>query len=719
MRLLYIFVLAALVAACGPQAQPTATPEPAPYGLVEPFLSAWRAAGGEALGPPRTPPLWIDGRLVQLFAGVKIVAGDQAGALVDPQPANWEQQLPAELLALEAASQRVTIKVQHVREPPAVEPLRPLMIEVTVTGYSGPVELRFYDSTLDEVSRVSLRIEHGAGLGELLPAGALGPQWALALIDGRQAGAQSGLFKLVAETTVQTGLADLDKLYPRLKSFMEQAAISYRLDDQPVRGYRSPDNPLLWLRDHVYQGRGFRYFEQDVTSALDAFRRAQFADGSFPDVLDYPERFTTAFRKEVEADLEFLFIQGVYEAWQMTGNDAWLATNLPAMRKAVMYITSDPLRWDEERGLIKRPFTIDMWDFSYGPTTLSPDGKPAPRHWIDETTVWGVFHGDNTGLIRALELLALTEVRVGDPANAARYRALAEQMLERLNNLAWNGDFFTHFVPSDQDFQVPGVDIKEQLSLSNAYALNRGILSERQGEAIINSYFRRRDFDRAFAEWYSIDPPFPAGSYGMGGGKGEQPGEYVNGGIMPLVGGELARGAFRYGSEPYGFDILRRYAALTELTGESYLWYYPDGRAGISGPNTLATDGWGAGAMIGALIEGAAGVSDRGSRFSDLVLSPRWSALPEMRNAYVVARYAASTGYVAYTWEQGERSMGLHLSSSAKRVFVRLLLPKDAPETLQGTLNGQPIEVGLQRDIRSRYATVRIEGGIGEVVVSW
>jgi hypothetical protein len=719
MRLLYIFVLTALLAACGPTTLPTATPEPAPYGLQEPFLSAWRAAGGEALGPPRTPPLWIDGRLVQLFAGVKIVAGDQAGALVDPQPANWEQQLPAELLALEAASQQATIEVQNVREPPTVAPLRPLMIAATVEGYSGALELRFYDSTLREASRVSLTIKDGVGVSEMLPAGALGPQWVLALIDGRLAGAQSGLFKLEAETTVQTGLADLDKLYPRLKGFMEQAAISYRLDGQQVRGYRSPDNPLLWLRDHVYQGRGFRYFEQDVTSALDAFRRAQLPNGSFPDVLDYPERFTTAFRKEVEADLEFLFIQGVYEAWQMTGNDEWLAKNLPAMRNAVTYITSDPLRWDEERGLIKRPFTIDMWDFSYGPTTLSPDGKPAPRHWIDEATVWGVFHGDNSGLIYALELLALAEVRVGDPANAARYRALAEQMLERLNNLAWNGDFFTHFVPSDPAFQVPGVDITEQLSISNAYALNRGMLSERQGEAIVNSYFGRRDFARAFAEWYSIDPPFPAGSYGMGGGKGEQPGEYVNGGIMPLVGGELARGAFRYGSEPYGFDILRRYAALTELTGESYLWYYPDGRAGISGPNTLATDGWGAGAMIGALIEGAAGISDRGSRFSDLVLSPRWSALPEMRNAYVVARYGTSTGYVAYTWERGERSLRLHISSTAEQAFVRLLLPKDAPETLDGTLNGQPVEVGLQRDVRSRYATVRIEGGSGVVVVSW
>jgi hypothetical protein len=716
MRLFHVFVLIAMLAGCGPTALPTATPVPAPYGLQEPFLSAWRSAGGEVLGPPRTPPLWIDGRLVQMFAGVKIVAGGQAGALVDPQPAGWEQQLPADVLAYAAASQRAMLALAG---DGAVAPLRPVTVTASVAGYSGPLELRFYDSALREAGRVSATLRDGRGEFVILPAGTLGPQWAIALIDGKIAGVQSALFRLEAQTTVQTGLADLDALYPRLRGFMEKAAVAYTLEGQPVRGYRSPDNPLLWLRDHVYQGRGFRYFEPDVTSTLEAFRQAQLANGSFPDVLDYPERFVRAFRKEVEADLEFLFIQGVYEAWQLTGDDAWLRENLPAMRVAVDYITSDPLRWDAERGLVKRPYTIDMWDFSYGPTTTSPDGKPAPRHWIDDQTVWGVFHGDNTGLIQALEMLALAEVRVGDPTNAARYRALAEDMLERLNNLAWNGAFFTHFVPSDPAFQVVGVDITKQLSLSNAYALNRGVLSERQGEAIVNSYFARRDFARAFAEWYSIDPPFPAGSYGMGGGKGEQPGEYVNGGIMPLVGGELARGAFRYGSEAYGFDILRRYAAFTELTGASYLWYYPDGRAGISSPDTLATDGWGAGAMIGALIEGAAGVSDRGSRFSDLVLSPRWAAQPEISQAYVVARYGASDGYVAYTWQRGERSLRLRLSSTAEQAFVRLLLPKEAPETLQGTLNDQPVVVGLQRDVRSRYDTVAVQGGVAEIVIEW
>ncbi|NTV64339.1 MAG: hypothetical protein HGA65_12490, partial [Oscillochloris sp.] len=546
-----------------------------------------------------------------------------------------------------------------------------------------------------------------------------GPQWALALVDGQLAGSRSELFTLDATTQMTTGDSEIDALYPRIQDFMRQDVVEYELNGRMVHGYRSPDNPLLWLRDHVYQARAARYFDPDLTSLLNAFRAAQRPDGSFPDVIDYPRYFAKATRKETESDLEFLFVQGVYEAWQASGDDGWLAQNLDAMRRALHYITSDPLRWDAKRGLVRRPHTIDMWDFSYGPTTTSPEGNPAPRHWIDDQTIWGTFHGDNTGLAHALILMGMMERQVGDRARGDSYDQQAYEIIDRLNKLSWNGHFFTHFVPEDSNFQPSGVDASQQISLSNAYALNRGTLDERQGQHIVESYYQRRDFSRAFADWYSIDPPFPAGSYGMAGGKGENPGEYVNGGIMPLVGGELARGAFRYGHEVYGFDILRRYAALTQLTGASYLWYYPDGRAGISGADTLSTDGWGAGAMLDALIEGAAGITDVKQRLRDLVLSPRWAIDPAFRDVRVVARYAASDGYVAYIWQRRDRSIRLALSSSSSVSYVRILLPTDVPDQAQITLNGSPTELVITRSGPSRYASLPISGGSGEVVVSW
>ncbi|WP_238613489.1 hypothetical protein [Candidatus Oscillochloris fontis] len=707
-------LLAFLLIACAPLA-PADPSDPVanPHGLAEPFFGTWRTSGGEAvLGAPLGSPRWVDEYQVQFFAQAAITAVDAGRAVVDRYAPEWQARYPADLLSLPVAPLRASVSLVDIHEALA-QPLLPVRLALRIEGYTGPAEVRLYDAQLHPTATVSAEVVDGHAEVSVTARGGLGPQWAIVLVDGQLAGARSQIFVLEATTAIQTGDAELDALYPRLHGFMQQDVVSYALHGQMVRGYRSPDNPLLWLRDHVYQGRSFRYFETDMTSLLDAFRQAQRADGSFPDVLDYPERFVQATRKEVESDLEFLFVQGVYEAWQTTGDDVWLANQLEAMRRALAYSTSDPLRWDAERGLVRRPYTIDMWDFAYGPTTLSPDGKPAPRHWITPDTIWGTFHGDNTGLAQALKLMALMEARVGDAMRGEAYAQQAQQIMERLNQLAWNGNFYTHFVPE----AAPDLVLSPQLSLSNAYALNRGVLSSSQARAIIESYYQRRDFGRAFAEWYSIDPPFPAGTYGMAGGKGENPGEYVNGGIMPLVGGELARGAFRYGYEAYGFDILRRYAALTRLTDATYLWYYPDGRPGISGPDTLDTDGWGAGAMLAALIEGAAGVRDAQSRMRDVILSPRWAADPTLSQVRVVARYPASDGYIAYLWQREANALRLSLSGSADVLYINLLLPADAPGAVQLQIDGLAVEAGIARSGPSRYLSFSAPADAREILV--
>nr|WP_238530440.1 hypothetical protein [Oscillochloris trichoides] len=710
--LLALWIL--LLIACAPLgATDPADPVANPHGLAEPFFRTWRTNGGEAgLGAPLGGPRWVDEYQVQFFSQALITAVDASRAVVERSASEWPTRYPADLLSLPVAPLRASVSLVDIHEALA-QPLLPVRLALRVEGYSGPAEVRVYDAQLRPTETVPVQVADGRAQVTVTARGRLGPQWALVLVDGQLAGAQSQIFVLEANTSIQTGDAELDALYPRLHGFMQQDVVSYALHGQMVRGYRSPDNPLLWLRDHVYQGRSFRYFESDMTSLLDAFRAAQREDGSFPDVLDYPERFVQATRKEVESDLEFLFVQGVYEAWQASGDDVWLQGQLEAMRRAITYITTNPLRWDAERGLVRRPYTIDMWDFAYGPTTISPDGKPAPRHWITPDTIWGTFHGDNTGLAQALNLMALMEARVGDAARGAAYAQQAQQIMERLNQLAWNGNFYTHFVPED----APELQSDQQLSLSNAYALNRGVLSRSQGRAIIESYYQRRDFGRAFAEWYSIDPPFPAGTYGMAGGKGENPGEYVNGGIMPLVGGELARGAFRYGYEGYGFDILRRYAALTRLTDATYLWYYPDGRPGISGPDTLDTDGWGAGAMLAALIEGAAGVRDAQSCMRDVILSPRWAADASLNHVRVVARYPASDGYIAYRWQREEGALRLSLSGSAELLYINLLLPNEAPDDVQLQIDGVTVEAGIARIGPSRYLSFSVPADVREILV--
>lgn len=606
---------------------------------------------------------------------------------------------------------------------PRLQPLQSWQGEIEVPGITdGPVDVIVFDAQHREIARIPATSTAGVVRVEVVPQGAVGQATVAVLRDQRPVLDPVPLYELDPQSTVQTDDPVYTAIYTQTVQFIRQSMRSYPLNSKVIRGYRSPDNPLLWLRDHVYQGRGFRYFETDVTSLLEAFRDAQRPDGSLPDWVDMPELGVKAGRKEVESDLEFLYVQGIYEAWQMSGDQDWMLSMLPSARRAMTYITSDPLRWNAELGLVRRPYTIDMWDFEYGDTTTNPEtGKPAPRHWIDDKTVWGIFHGDNTGVISALRMLATMEVMARNEAAADAYHAQADAMQTRLLKLSWNGNFFTHFVPEDPNWRAPGVDMAAQLSISNAYALNRGILRKQETQFVLNSYYARgQSRPDVVLPWFSMDPPFPAYAYGMAGRKGELPGEYVNGGIMPLVGGELARAAFRNDYEPFGFDTLRHYAVLVQRFGGSYLWYYPNGQPGISGPDTVPYDGWGASAMLAALMEGAAGIYDIAYRYDVAQVVPRWVFDPAVRSAYVVARSAASDGYVAYQWQRSDRRITLQITGSGTQLKLLIPLPAEAPAQVRVEIDGEPqTNPSIFDTGKTRYVVLNAPQISHRIIVEW
>jgi hypothetical protein len=694
------------------------------HSLCGAFLAYWQRAGGLAVfGYPLSEPApeqnEADGRIytVQYFERNRFEhhpenppAAQVLLGLLGSWRAGW-------LLGEARALPPHVLRADIAGPAGVLAPLTPLTLSVSVPGYSGPAELRIFDSTGREQTRLALDLGESVAQVDLIAAGALGPHPAALLIDGRVAGLAGAAYTLDAQTGLSTGLARYDNMLARVRDMLGQDVLEFDFGPRRVRGYRSPDNEMLWLRDHVHQSLGFRYFEQDMVSLLDFFRSIQRPDGAFDDYVGRPEWGAPHERTEVEADLEYLFVQGVYQAWQATGDDAWLRASLPAMRRGLAYITSDPLRWEPGLGLVKRPFTIDTWDFEYGGPTTRPDGSTAPRHWIDADTKWSIMHGDNTGLAYAMTLLARIDERLGEGADAQRWRAEATALMQRLNAASWNGTFFTHqvhLVP----VVVPGVDERQQLSLSNAYALNREVLSPAQAASILAEYQRRRAQGGAFAEWYSINPPFPADSFGTQRGWGKYPGEYVNGGIMPLVGGELARGAFRWGDPRYGFDILARYYFMITQQGGSYLWYYPEGNPGKSSPSTLATDGWGSSAMLAALTEGAAGVTDRGALFRTVDLAPCWSADPEVQSAVVTLRYPASLGYVAYRWERLPDGLRIQVSGpQAGR--LRLLLPEGAPEELEVYVGGGPAPFQLTGADPARYVELDLPADPADIRVIW
>ena len=143
-------------------------------------------------------------------------------------------------------------------------------------------------------------------------------------------------------------------------------------------------------------------------------------------------------------------------------------------------------------------------------------------------------------------------------------------MEERLDALAWNGDFYTHWIAENPDYHPDvGVDMSKQVSLSNAWSLNRGLPKEKC-VAILKTYQRIRQEmpSSSPGEFYGIYPPFQMDF------THNDPGmvwEYVNGGVLSVVAGELAKGAFENGFENYGVDILKR----EKLVADRFRGYLP------------------------------------------------------------------------------------------------------------------------------------------------
>lgn len=515
-------------------------------------------------------------------------------------------------------------------------------------------------------------------------------------------------------TYVRTGSPEFDELFPRVRKFLEQDTMDMRIDGQTIRGYRSPDTPSVWIRDHSDMMRGFRYFEKDLVSAVDHFAETQGRNGR---IFDYftvqPEKlpcerenWTKYVRVPVEADVEYRFVKAAFLAWQTTGDDDWIASLLPHLEKALAYAFSHPWRWDPEHQLVKRAYTIDSWDFAY----------TAGRHdWlqfqIDDDTFWGILHGDNSGYHEACLHLSIIYRHLRKTERASYWSDFAEGLRKRMNAACWNGRYYTHFVKLSP-VTIPGVDEATQLSFSNAMNINRGVTSHAQAVSILREYQKRKHATNAFAEWFSIEPPFPDGIFGDEKIVG---GAYCNGGIMPLVGGELARAYLEHGFEEQGVGTLRQYFRMIAEKNETYLWYTPEGTPSSvdtsTSPDAMPTDGWGSSAMLYGFLEGLVGVQDHARLFEQTTLAPRWHAAG-ITEAEARVGYEVSGASIAYAYR--EHASGIELSIEAERSAIRLhlLIPSDATvESVSDSTGNRPFTESRIESSRYVDLTLDVKGG--------
>ena len=472
---------------------------------------------------------------------------------------------------------------------------------------------------------------------------------------------------------------------------------------------------LNWIRDHVHQMKGYRHWEYDLTSFLDFILDTQRADGQFYELIKqlddihwtfvppdcsilYPEDNQSLVRLELEADVEYLMVEGCLQAWRVTGDDAWLRRALPRLEKGIDYMTSDPKRWDKAHGLCMRPYTIDTWDFT------NDLGSGSNRSVVLAEPM-AIMHGDNSGVFQAMNQLAWINERFGNAAKAASWRARAAALKANMFRHLWNGRFFRHQLPLN--CEPLDEHEKDRLSLSMAYALNRGILTTEQMRGVVAEYKARRKTTRGFSEWFTIDPAYPSF-------KNYKPGEYVNGALSPFTAGELAKGAFECGEEAYGWDILDRVAKMVKRDGGNLYFLYDP----ITGePQGRGPSAWGAAAILSAVDEGLAGVQDIDAQYGKIRFAPRWAVTPFQEGRYLTG-YEAAHKTVDVRWIFTERGFRYHLRSPARTVAAHLLVPSGkTPKTL--LVNGGETAFTISSVGESRYvdATVSPVGGVADFEV--
>jgi len=453
----------------------------------------------------------------------------------------------------------------HIEDLPAGRPVEPLE-KLTVRGGENGSVISVTDAVGREYARRRAREKVQFAVG-----GAAGTH-TLILED-----ADGEVVDLIQfEVEPRTKIVDQKGQFGDLLHMLHWTMLNFTESDSTRWNGRVYQFFVRWLRDHVHTLKGMKYFYPELKSAIDLYHDSQREDGmiwdnvhprgpepnmwdvrfSYDNFIRPFDDYTGEFKRiPVENDVEYLYIEGIYYTWKAVGDDGWMTDKLDSAIKALNYSMTSPYRWSEKHKLLKRGFTIDTWDFQAREDACISNDRCDPMVVEVDRTRFGVMHGDNTGYHAACRQLAEMLEYAGRSEEAAEFRQRGEQIKQRLDKLAWTGDYYLHHVPEDKRINRDlGVDQDKQVSLSNAYALNRG-LDHEQAKAIIKTYQKiKANLPHGSpGEWYTIYPPF---EQGFGGHNSKW--QYMNGGVITIVAGELAHGAFEHGFEDYAVDILRR-----------------------------------------------------------------------------------------------------------------------------------------------------------------
>lgn len=450
----------------------------------------------------------------------------------------------------------------------------------TIATDCGAAAVVVCDGQSNEYVRRRLRGERAVAFRALGSAG----RHDICALDADGGLLEVGSFVLKPLTAIRCNRGPYGRLAGRLANLMTQLS---ELRSHVISGrlYRLL---VCWLRDHTYVLKAQKYHVDDVTSGVEFFLERQqpsgmiwddvhrntagegvhsiFGEALGPGYNAYEERMKWVLRRiPVEADVEYLLVEAVWHAWKASGDDFWLAEQMPRVLKAFGYMTGDPVRWSRKHRLVKRAYTMDSWDFS------NPHFHKGDHRVLRKGEPFFLFHGDNSGCYAAMWRIAEMLTALGRADEARQWRRDADAFRRRANRKLYRDGLYAHMVPEKPMAGLKRLvgDDDKRLSLSTGYTINRGLPTHEMAVRILREYRRRRrrHARTSFAEWWTMDPMYEPNEWPSRPPRGFQKGEYMNGSVSPLVAGELARAAFEHGMEDYGADILRRVWELSERDG--------------------------------------------------------------------------------------------------------------------------------------------------------
>lgn len=137
--------------------------------------------------------------------------------------------------------------------------------------------------------------------------------------------------------------------------------------------------------------------------------------------------------------------------------------------------------------------------------------------------------------------------------------------------------------------------------------------------------------------------------------------------------------------------------------------------------STGGPDNWAAATAMYALMEGLAGVRDKDVAYRAPVIAPRWTTTA-VDHVNVTARYAASDGYVAYTYtiDREKKNIDIELTGNATKMDFHILLPEGIQKVEKLLVNGLSKSPSCSVIENSHYADFTSEiNGICNIRISY